>query len=150
MFLVLNRHRCLAMNTMAPVDIKLNSKRKQLNWFLCLFAKNEGLGGAIYHWMVSVFGIFTTNQPQHVSILTHWRRVTHICVSKTSPGRRQAIIWTNAGILLNGTLGANFSEISFRYHSFSSKKIHLKKSSWKWRLSCLGLNVLIVKCFGTS
>ena len=28
-----------------------------------------------------------------------------------SPGRRQAIIWTNAGILLIETLGANFSEI---------------------------------------
>ena len=30
-----------------------------------------------------------------------------------SPGRRQAIIWTNAGILLIRTLGANFSEILF-------------------------------------
>ena len=37
-------------------------------------------------------------------MLTHWDRVTHICVSKIntigsdnglSPGRRQAIIWTN-------------------------------------------------------
>ena len=28
-----------------------------------------------------------------------------------SPGRRQAIIWTNAGILLIGPLGINFSEI---------------------------------------
>ena len=28
-----------------------------------------------------------------------------------SPGRRQAIIWTNAGILLIWTLGTNFSEI---------------------------------------
>ena len=41
--------------------------------------------------------------------LTHWGRVTHICVSKLasivsdnglSPGRCQAIIWTIAGILL--------------------------------------------------
>ena len=48
------------------------------------------------------------------STLTHWGRVTHICVSKQtiigsdnglSPGRRQAIIWTNAGILLIRTLG---------------------------------------------
>ena len=46
--------------------------------------------------------------------------MTHICVSKLtiigsnnglSPGRRQAIIWTNAGILLIGPLGTNFSEI---------------------------------------
>ena len=52
--------------------------------------------------------------------LTHWGRVTHICVSKLiiissdnglSPGRRQAIIWTNAGIMLIGLLGTNFSEI---------------------------------------
>ena len=28
-----------------------------------------------------------------------------------SPGRRQAIIWTNAGMLLIGPLGTNFSEI---------------------------------------
>ena len=51
----------------------------------------------------------------------HWGRVTHICVSKLniicsdnglSPGRRQAIIWTNAGLLLIGSLGTNFTEIS--------------------------------------
>ena len=46
--------------------------------------------------------------------------MTHIYVIKLtivgsdnglSPGRRQAIIWTSAGILLIGTLGTNFSEI---------------------------------------
>ena len=51
---------------------------------------------------------------------THRGRATHICISKLtiigsdnglSPGRRQAIIWTNAGILLIGTLGTYFSEI---------------------------------------
>ena len=49
----------------------------------------------------------------------------HICISKLtsigsdnglSPGRRQAIIWTNAGILLIGPLGTNFSEI-FNWNS---------------------------------
>ena len=58
--------------------------------------------------------------------LTHWGRVTHICVSKLtihgsdnglSPGRRQAIIWTNAGILLIRTLGTNVSEILCKIHS---------------------------------
>ena len=51
-------------------------------------------------------------------LLTHWGRVTHICVSKLtiigsdndlSPDRRQAIIWTNDGILLIGPLETNFS-----------------------------------------
>ena len=65
------------------------------------------------------------------SHLTHWGRVTHICVNKLttigsdnglSPGRRQAIIWTNVGILLIRTLGTNFSEISSEIHAFSFKK----------------------------
>ena len=53
-------------------------------------------------------------------ILTHWGRVTHGFVSKLtiigsdnglSPERHQAIIWTNAEILLIWTLGAHFGEI---------------------------------------
>ena len=83
--------------------------------------------------------------------LTHWGRVTHICVSKLtisgsdnglSPGRRQAIIWTNAGILLIRTLGTHFSEILGLMHSFSFKKKNLKMSSAKGRLFSLGLNEL--------
>ena len=75
----------------------------------------------------------------------------HICVSNlniigpdngVSPGRRQAIIWTNAGILLIGPLGTNFSEILIEIHTFSFKKMHFKLSSGKWRPFCLGLNVL--------
>ena len=87
----------------------------------------------------------------HISPLTHWGRVTHKCVSKQtiigsdnglSPGRRPAIIWTNAGILLIGTLGTNFSEILIEIRIFSFKKMGLKVSSAKWRPFCLGLNVL--------
>ena len=59
-----------------------------------------------------------------------------------SPGRRQAIIWTNAGILLIGPLGTNFSEILIEIHIFSYKKMPLKTSSVKRRPFCLGLNVL--------
>ena len=59
-----------------------------------------------------------------------------------SPVRRQAIIWTNAGILLIGPLGTNFSEILIGIQTFSFKKLHLKTSSAKWRLFCLGLNEL--------
>ena len=78
--------------------------------------------------------------------------MTHICASKLTsigadnglaPARRQAIIWTNDGILLIGPSGTNFIEILFEIHTFSFKKIHLKMSSGKWRPFCLGLNVLI-------
>ena len=67
--------------------------------------------------------------------LTHWGRVTHICVSKLtivasdnglSPGRRLAIIRTNDGILWIQYLGTNFSEIL-------SKTDTLKMWSAKWR-----------------
>ena len=46
-----------------------------------------------------------------------------------APGQRQAIIWTNAGVLLIGPLGTNFSEILIKTHVFSFKKMHLKLSS---------------------
>ena len=84
-------------------------------------------------------------------ILTHWGRVTHICVSKLtiigsdnglSPDRRQAIIWTNAGLLLIWPLGTNFNEILIEILTFSCKKMRLKVSSAKRRTFCLGLNVL--------
>ena len=70
--------------------------------------------------------------------LTHWGRVTHICVGNLtiigsdnglSPGRRQAIIWTNAGILLIGPLRTNFSEVQIGIKTFSFKKMRLKVSS---------------------
>ena len=59
-----------------------------------------------------------------------------------SPGRRQAIIRTNAGILLIVPLETNFSEILIGIQSFSFKKMHLKMSSAKWRPFRLGLNEL--------
>ena len=61
--------------------------------------------------------------------LTHWSRVTNTCVNKEtnifsdyglSPNRRQAIIWTNARILLIGT---NFRGILIVIHTFSKRKL---------------------------
>ena len=107
--------------------------------------------------------ILATGKPAHYSwtwgatwkwyrwALTHWGRVTHICVGKLtiigsdnglSPGRRQAIIRTNAGILLIRPLGTNFSEILIEILIFSFKKMRLKVSSAKRQPFCLALNVL--------
>ena len=72
--------------------------------------------------------------------LTHWGRMTHICVNKLtiigsdnglSPGRRQAIIWTKAKRLLIGSLGANFSEILIEIFTISFMKMYLKMSFGK-------------------
>ena len=95
------------------------------------------------------------NRRHILVMLTHWGRVTHICVGNLtiigsdnglSPGRRQAIIWTNAVILSIGPLGTNFSEILIKIITFSFKKMRSKVSSGKRRPSCLGLNVLKRAC----
>ena len=83
--------------------------------------------------------------------LTHWGRLTHICLMRLtiigsdnglSPDWRQAIIWTNTGILLIGPLGTNLSEIQIKILTFSFKKMRLNMSSATWRPFCLGLNEL--------
>ena len=75
--------------------------------------------------------------------------MTHICVNKLNsigsdngllPGRRQAIIWTNAGILLIQNVRTNFGEILSDFHIFSLKKMHFKNVCEM--TACLGLKML--------
>ena len=87
----------------------------------------------------------------YVNPLTQWGRVPHICVDKLTisgsdngspPGRRQAIIWTNAGIVLIWHSGTNFSGI------WNLSIFIFWKYIWKCRLEnggpsfWFGLNVL--------
>ena len=121
---------------MAPVDEKFQSRYRRLRdctYYLCVA------------WCIVI------RKPDR-PVLTHWGRVTYICVSDLtsigsdnglSPCRRQAIIRTNAGLLLIDHPGTNFSEILIEILTFSFKKMRLKVSSAKWRPFCLGLNVLI-------
>ena len=93
----------------------------------------DTLGWAAH--LQSRLGLFLLCLFWEIAVLTHWGRVTHVCVGKLiiigsdnglSPGRRQAIIWTIAGILLIGPLGTNFSEILIGIQTFSFKKMHLE------------------------
>ena len=93
----------------------------------------EDIAGLFCEW--SVYECFVT--PSQVYVLTHWGRVMHRCVGNLtiigsdnglSPGCRQAIIWTNVGILLIGPIGANASEMLIEFHTIS------RKSIWKCRL----------------
>ena len=70
---------------------------------------------------------FTFLEEAVMFALTHWSRVRHICVNKlaiidssndSSPGQRQAIIWTKAGILVIGPLETNFSDILIEIQIF--------------------------------
>ena len=80
--------------------------------------------------------------------LTHWGRVTHICIRKVdhhclAPTRHQTITRTNTGILLIGLLGTNFMEILIKIHTFSFKEMHLNIVPVKWQQPfCLSLNAL--------
>ena len=76
---------------------------------------------------VTFFYVESVQLPQTPSNygLTHWGRAKHICASKLtrigwdnglSPGRSQAIIWINVGLLPIETLGTNFSEIFSEMH----------------------------------
>ena len=60
-----------------------------------------------------------------------------------SPGRRQAIIWINAGILLTGPLATNFNGILIKIYTLSFSEMHLLMSPAKWRPFCVGLSALI-------
>ena len=68
--------------------------------------------------------------------------MTHICLSElinigsdngSSLGMRQAIICTNAGMMLSNPLGTNFNDILIESHILLFKKMQLKISSGKWR-----------------
>ena len=118
-----------------------------LGWFHKRCLNHQSLKSV---WKITYLE-FVSNFPG-ANELTHWGRVMHISVSKLtisgsnnglSPDRRQAIIWTNAGFLLIGPLGTNFSEILIKILTFSFKKMRLKVSSAKRRPFCLGLNVLM-------
>ena len=87
--------------------------------------------------------IYIYIERERLTVLTHWGRVTHICVSKLTiigsdnglpSDRRQAIIWTNDGILLFRTLGIKFSSILIEIQIFLFKKVQLKISSGEWRI----------------
>ena len=93
--------------------------------------------GAYTEWSLIMRPLISKNGGIHFvanMTLTHWGRVTHICVSKLtiigsdnglSPGRRQAIIWNNAGLLLIEPLGTNSSEIAIGIQ---------RKCTWTCRL----------------
>ena len=66
------------------------------------------------NWYGSYFCCKKPTALDNINILsiTRWGRAMHICVKKlTIIGRRQAIIWTNAGMLLIRALGRHFSEM---------------------------------------
>ena len=78
-------------------------------------------------------------EDKELCILTHWGRVTQICVSDLtsigsdnclSPVRRQAIIRTNAGILLTRPLGTDFIQENVFESVVCEKAAILSRPQW--------------------
>ena len=85
-----------------------------------------------------------------VSTSINWGRMAHICVgnltiigsdSCLSPGRRHAIIWTEAGILLILPPETDFNEIIIKSIHF-----HSRQFIWKFRQEYGGHFVLAFMC----
>ena len=130
------------------MGISIIKRRPKWDRLVDLYNRNICTGKTAVLYGDGPLGLIVLHVPK---CFTHWGRVTHICVGiltiigsdyGLSPGQRQAIIWTNAGILLIGPWGTNFSEILIGIQTFSLKKIRLKMSSAKCRPFCLGLNML--------
>ena len=142
---ILKKYRC-CLQSCTPI-LKDGKFRRNQRWK----SHQDYFSVSVLHISIAFFTHHRSGNWINKSMLTHWGRVTHICVVKLiiigsdnglSPGRRQAIIWTNAGILFIGPLGTKFIEILIRVQTFLFKKMHSKMSSAKWRPFCLGLNVL--------
>ena len=67
-----------------------------------------------------------------------------------SPCWCQAIIWTNAGMMLIRSIGTNFSEILIEIKTFPFKKKHLKVSPARWQPFCLGLSELTMLIWSST
>ena len=126
---------CFTLSVLVYLDIHISESEVQVGY-----------------QMTTLFTQISRKSRTPVIIRTHWGWVTNIYISNITiigsdnglwPGRCQAIIWTNAWILLIGLLGTNFSEILIKNRIFSFKKMLLKMSSGKWRQFCFGLNVLM-------
>ena len=88
--------------------------------FLIAFLVKQFLNSAVENAIIS-------DSLRPLWLLTHWGRVTHICVGSLaiialdngmSPDRRQAMIWTNAGMLIIRILVIHFREIFIEIHTF--------------------------------
>ena len=142
--------------------IKISSCRRHKSNFVILFHKipdnitmlnllNNSEALMYQHTRYHVAYYMKCNEPiTFLPALTQCGRVTHICVSKLtiigsdnglSPGRRQAIIWTNAGMLLIGPIGVISDEISIMKYLHSWKSIS-RCCLEKWRPFYLGRNGL--------
>ena len=104
----------------------------------CLKTSQQSKGVRYLLWVQNLISVM----PLSLSCYMHYHVLD---IVKTILGRCQAIIWTNAGILIIQTLGTNFNEILSKIRTFSFNKMHWKMLSGKWLPFCVSLNILTHK-----
>ena len=113
-----------------------------LYWVLCQF--NEWYMHylcnclTVYDMWCCCLCLLNLNSSPQCRIYASVNWVSICSVNGLPPTRRQAIIWTNAEILLIGPLGIKISEILIETLTFSFKTLRLKMSSAKWWAFCPG------------
>ena len=114
------------LKAVAPTMSLLNEASSAYNNEICLMY----FRGVVWIYWCIANASLSTNYT-YVA-LTYWDRVTHICVVNQpslfgimacQKGRRQAIVWSSAVILLIGPLETIFREILFEVFKFSFKKM---------------------------
>ena len=87
-------------------------------------------------WTINLFQIEKKKIEWHMVVIFALNQMkTHVCVI--------AIYWSALWLSLAGTFDIHFSAFCIKILEFSFNKMHLKMSSTKWCLFCLGLNVLM-------
>ena len=158
----------LRQNAIYPIDIQIKSSagKRHCQFFTTIDIQH------LSHWLtyaelrvelalynVTIFIVKAELIFFNGMLLTPWGRVTDIYVNKLTiigsdngllTGPRQAIIWTDARILVIGHLGTNSSGIFIEICTFSFKNMRLKMPSGQLRPFCLSLNVLKVSSAGSK
>ena len=151
---------CVNLYVFSMINIDFFLKFYQLLWHRddieCLHANITLTGLCCTRWQVSSYwsrekrSLYNRVWLHRVHIydistywsleLTHWGRVTHICASQVtvvgsdnglSPDRRQAIIWTNAEILLIEPLRTTLSDMLIEVDTFSILENIIENVAWK-------------------
>ena len=110
----------------------LDSALSTRNIFITHFCVNNHVGCLFleYSTLFSAKFWFDNDNSLRLSeaYMRHWNLTIIGSDNGLSPGRHQAIIWTNGGILLIGPLGTHFNELLIKVQYFHSSKCVLKCS----------------------
>ena len=137
---------CRGLHKMATV-LQTTHWERFLDENICILRRHHM--ASLWHNELTHNGIMTSHG------ITHWGRVTHIRVGNLtiigldnglSPNRRQAIIWTYAGILLFEPLRINLSGILYEMYCIIIQNNEFEQVVCKMAANCFAPNLKVMDC----